>query len=51
MESSFINNTMLIQITLLAWIFLGEKLSWIGVIGLAIASIGTVLINFKPAVK
>jgi drug/metabolite transporter (DMT)-like permease len=49
MESSIINNTMLIQISLLAWLFLGEKLTWIGVIGLTIASIGTVLVNLKPA--
>ncbi|HHX09062.1 MAG TPA: EamA family transporter, partial [Chloroflexi bacterium] len=49
MESSIINNTMLIQISLLAWLFLGEKLTWIGVIGLTIASIGSVLVNLKPA--
>ena len=47
MESSIINNTMLIQISLLAWIFLGERLTWVGVIGLAIASIGTVLVNLQ----
>ncbi|NLC14282.1 MAG: EamA family transporter, partial [Chloroflexi bacterium] len=35
MESSIINNTMLIQISLLAWLFLGEKITWIGAIGLA----------------
>jgi drug/metabolite transporter (DMT)-like permease len=51
MESSIINNTMLIQISLLAWLFLGEKITWIGAIGLAIASLGTVLVNVKPAVK
>ncbi len=49
MESSIINNTMLIQISLLAWLFLGEKLTWIGVLGLGIASIGTVLVNLKPS--
>ncbi len=47
MESSIINNTMLIQISLLAWLFLGEKLTWMGVIGLAIASIGTILVNLS----
>jgi drug/metabolite transporter (DMT)-like permease len=49
MESSIINNTMLIQISILAWLFLGERLTWTGVIGLGIASIGTVLVNLKPA--
>lgn len=51
MESSMINNTMLIQISILAWLFLGERLTWTGVIGLVIASIGTVLVNLKPAIK
>ena len=51
MESSIINNTMLIEISLLAWLFLGEKITWSGAIGLAIASLGTVLVNVKPAVK
>ncbi len=51
MESSIINNTMLIQISLLAWLFLGEKITWIGVLGLAIASIGTILVNLKPVNK
>jgi drug/metabolite transporter (DMT)-like permease len=40
---------MLIQISLLAWLFLGEKLTWVGVLGLGIASIGTVLVNLKPS--
>ena len=51
MESSMINNTMLVQISLLAWLFLGEKLTWIGVLGLGIASLGTVLVNIKPAAR
>ncbi len=33
-ESSTINNTMLFQITLLAWVFLGEQLTWQRVIGM-----------------
>lgn len=48
MESSIINNTMLIQISLLAWLFLGEELTWIGVLGLGIASAGTILVNIRP---
>ena len=49
MESSMINNSMLIQITLLAWIFLGESVSAIGLIGLAIAVVGLFLVNWQPA--
>jgi drug/metabolite transporter (DMT)-like permease len=47
MESSIINNTMLIQITLLASIFLGERLSQVGAIGLIIAFIGALLVNLR----
>ena len=39
-ESAIINNTMLIQIALLAWIFLGESLSWQQVIGMLLAALG-----------
>lgn len=49
MESSMINNSMLIQITLLAWIFLGESVSLIGAVGLVIAVIGLFLVNWQPA--
>lgn len=49
MESSMINNSMLIQITLMAWIFLGESVSLIGVIGLIIAVVGLFLVNWQPA--
>lgn len=43
MQSSIINGTMLIQITLLAWIFLGETISLKGVAGLILAAAGAVL--------
>ncbi len=49
MESSMINNSMLIQITLLAWIFLGESVSLIGLIGLVVAVVGLFLVNWQPA--
>ncbi len=49
MESSMINNSMLIQITLLAWIFLGESISPIGLIGLIVAVVGLFLVNWQPA--
>lgn len=45
MESSIINNTMMIQIALLAWIFLGEALTWKTILGLAVAAIGIFLVQ------
>jgi drug/metabolite transporter (DMT)-like permease len=45
MESSVINNTMLIQIAILAWIFLGESLGARQVTGLLLASAGTLLVQ------
>ena len=47
-ESSIINNTMLIQIAILAWIFLGEQITMYGIVGLAFALLGTLLVNLKP---
>jgi len=47
MESSIINNTMLIQIAVLAWIFLDEKITTQEGIGLSIAVIGAVLVQLK----
>ncbi len=46
-ESSIINNTMLVQIALLAWIFLGEKISGSELIGLALAAIGIMIVQWK----
>jgi drug/metabolite transporter (DMT)-like permease len=46
-ESSVINNTMLIQITLLAWLFLGESINLKAVIGLLLAAVGVFFTNFK----
>ena len=46
-ESSIINNTMLIQIALLAWAFLGESLGLVEVIGLVIAAVGIFLGQIK----
>jgi drug/metabolite transporter (DMT)-like permease len=42
-ESSVIINTMLIQIALLAWLFLGESLGVKELVGLALAVLGTIL--------
>jgi drug/metabolite transporter (DMT)-like permease len=46
-ESSVINNTMLIQIAVLAWIFLGERPGGIGILGLVIVAVGTVLVQLR----
>jgi drug/metabolite transporter (DMT)-like permease len=47
MESSVINNTMLIQITILAWLFLGESLTWVEMIGLILAALGALLVQVR----
>ena len=44
-ESSAINNSMLIQIAFLAWVFLGERLILRQVIALGMAALGIVLTN------
>jgi len=44
-ESSIINNTMLVQIALLAWIFLGERLSVQEVVGLVLAAVGILVVQ------
>lgn len=46
-ESSIINNTMLFQITLLAWVFLGEQLTWQKVIGMIVAALGTLVAQIR----
>jgi drug/metabolite transporter (DMT)-like permease len=49
MESSIINNTMLFQIALLAWIFLGEALSGGEVLGMVLAALGTLAVQIRPS--
>ena len=39
-ESASINNTMLVQIALLAWVFLGEAPGALGLLGIALVSLG-----------
>ncbi len=46
-ESSVINNTMLIQIALLAWIFLGEGISIKEGVGLLIAVVGILIVQVR----
>ncbi len=46
-ESSAINNTMLIQIAILAWIFLGESLTHLQIVGLVVVAVGTLLVQYR----
>ena len=47
MESSIINGTMLIQIAILAWIFLGETITLQEGAGMLIAAIGALFVQLK----
>lgn len=47
-ESSNINNTMLFQIAIIAWLFLGEPLTPRLIFGLILAGIGTFLVQIRP---
>ncbi|MFN2282187.1 MAG: DMT family transporter [Anaerolineales bacterium] len=47
MESSIINSTMLIQIAVLAWIFLGERVNWQEGIGMALAAAGVMIVQIR----
>jgi drug/metabolite transporter (DMT)-like permease len=46
-ESSIINSTMLVQIALLAWLFLGEPLSGKSIAGIVLAGLGTLIVQFR----
>lgn len=46
-ESSIINSTMLVQIAILAWTFLGEKITLQKGIGMVLAVIGTILVQIR----
>jgi drug/metabolite transporter (DMT)-like permease len=50
-QSSIINGTMLVQIALLAWIFLGEEISSAKIIGMLLASGGAILVQLKFSPK
>jgi drug/metabolite transporter (DMT)-like permease len=45
LESASINNTMLVQIAVLAWIFLGEAPGAVGLVGIALVSAGVYLVQ------
>jgi drug/metabolite transporter (DMT)-like permease len=46
-ESSILNNTMLFQIALLAWLFLGEPLTWPQIGGMVLAGLGTLAVQIR----
>jgi drug/metabolite transporter (DMT)-like permease len=46
-ESSIINSTMLIQIAVLAWLFLGEPLGLKEITGLLLAAVGVILVQLR----
>jgi drug/metabolite transporter (DMT)-like permease len=46
-ESSVINNTMLVQIAVLAWIFLDEQLTWKAAAGLVLAGAGALIVQLQ----
>ncbi len=50
MESSIINGTILIQIAILAWIFLGEGITLQEIIGMAAAAAGAVLVQLRKRI-
>lgn len=47
MESSIINSMMLVQIALLAWLFLGETLTGPKILGLALAALGALIVQVR----
>lgn len=47
LESNLINSTMLIQIALLAWVFLGEALTAKALLGLFLAGAGVALVQWR----
>ena len=50
-EASIINSSMLIQIAVLSWIFLGESLGWTDIAGICIATAGLLLANLQNKQK
>jgi drug/metabolite transporter (DMT)-like permease len=47
MQSSIINNTMAIQIPVLAWLFLGERITWQEGIGMVLAGFGALIVQLR----
>ena len=47
-ESSIINNTMMIQIAVLAWLFLDETISAQEIAGMVLAGVGSLIVQLHP---
>ncbi|MGB3713305.1 MAG: EamA family transporter [Candidatus Promineifilaceae bacterium] len=47
MESSIINNTMMIQIPILAWLFLSEEPTTVEIIGMVLAGAGILIVQLR----
>jgi drug/metabolite transporter (DMT)-like permease len=47
MESSIINNTMMIQIPILAWLFLDEDPTALEILGMVLAGVGILIVQIK----
>ena len=47
-ESSILNGTMMVQIALLAWLFLDESLTWQGAAGMVFVAGATVIVQLRP---
>lgn len=47
MESSLINSTMLVQVAVLTWIFLGERLNFQEIVGMALATLGVLIVQLR----
>ncbi len=50
-ETTILNNTMLVYISILAWLFLGEKQTAIGIFGLVLALAGAMVVQLRPKSK
>lgn len=46
-ESSIINNAMLIQVAVLSWLFLKESLDWREIVGIVLAGLGALLVQLR----
>lgn len=51
MEASIINNTIMVQIAVLAWLVLGERLDGMEIAGITLAALGAVLVQIKQRKK
>jgi drug/metabolite transporter (DMT)-like permease len=47
MEASIINNTIMVQIAILAWVVLGERMNLSEVLGIMLAAVGAVLVQLR----